>query len=320
MHVVEQALVFPRHTGSSPINDNYNGFPAKLNLSHQRLGLIVKETQEQTFKISKLQTRCVMYRCCQSCSYCNFSRAATKERLKSRSWSEQNKACQSCLFCKSMSFCPICSKCPTCCHRDQCWRKASELLASLAKVGFKSRSGFSAEGWLQSSFQGKATTQPLSLDCEQICKSPQEQGPLGSSSLSNTKTSRRKGGCQVILGFLQSSFSGSKAQQKMASNLGSEQAQSFPGYKHLQNGDPRDHPVVSSKRGMGHVVGLHRCILPHSHSPEVKKIQVSHKQGQLSVQIPSLRFGNGPIGIYQSGQGGRADGSSTGYQDPPIPR
>ena len=83
-----------------------------------------------------------------------------------------------------MSFCPICSKCPTCCHRDQCWGKASELLASLAKVGFKSQSGFIAEGWLQSSFQGKATTQPLSLDCEQICKSPQEQGPLESSRTS----------------------------------------------------------------------------------------------------------------------------------------
>ena len=104
----------------------------------------------------------------------------------------------------------------------------------------QSQSSFSAKGRLQSSFQGKATTQPLSFDCEQICKSPQKQSSFGSSGLSNTKASCRKGGCQVISGFLQPSFSGSKAQQKMASNLGPEQARSFPGHKHLQNGDPRD--------------------------------------------------------------------------------
>ena len=87
------------------------------------------------------------------------------------------------------------------------------------------------------------------------------------------------------------------------------------------NGDPKDHPIVSSKRGMGHVVGLQRCVIPLSHSPEVQKIPtVSHEQGQLPVHIPFLWFGNGPVGVYQSGQGGQADGSSKGYQDLPVPR
>ena len=48
VHVVEQALVFPRHMVLSPINDNYSGFPTKLNLSSQMFGLVVRETQEQT--------------------------------------------------------------------------------------------------------------------------------------------------------------------------------------------------------------------------------------------------------------------------------
>ena len=182
-------------------------------------------------------------------------------------------------------MCPICSKCPTCCHRNQCWGKASELLASLAKVGFKSQSGINFERRLQSSCQGKATTLPLSLDCEQICKSPQEQGPSGSSSLSNTKTSGRESGCQVISGFLQSSFSGSKAQQKMASNFGLEQTQYFfSGHKDIQNGDPRDHKTLSSKWGMGHFVGFQQCVFPHSYSSEVQKVpKVSPKQGQSPV-------------------------------------
>ena len=60
---------------------------------------------------------------------------------------------------------------------------------------------------------------------------------------------------------------------------------------------------------------------PHSHSPDVQKVpKVSPKQGQLPVHIPSLWFGNGPVGVHQSGQGGQANGSSEGYQDPPVAR
>ena len=137
---------------------------------------------------------------------------------------------------------------------------------------------------------------------------PPKNKALLEALASNSEASHRKGGCQVISGLLQPSpVFGSKAQQKMASNLGSEQTQSFPGHKDLQNGDPRDHPIVSSKRGMGHFVRLQRCVLPHSHSPEVQKIpKVSHEQGQLPVHIPSLWFGNGPVGVYQSGKGGQA--------------
>ena len=150
---------------------------------------------------------------------------------------------------------------------------------------------------------------------------PQMQGSFGSSGLSKTKTSRRKGACQVLPGFLQSTFSGPKAQQQLASNLRPKQTQSFPGHKYFQDGNPRDYPVLSPKRGMGHIVGFQRHVFPHSHSPEVQEVpKISPKQGQLSVHIPSLWFGNGPVGIHQSGQGGQANGSSKGYQDPPVPR
>ena len=288
--------------------------------SRVEFGMSTKSSRSD-FVESSLRTKCILYRCCQSCSYCNYSRAAAKEKLKSRSCSEKNKVCQRCFLCKSLSFCPLCSKCPSCCHRDQCWGKASELLASLAKIGFKPQSSVSFERWLPTPLQGKATTQPLSLNCEQICKSPQMQGSFRSSGLSKAKTSRRKGGCQVFPGFLQSTFSVPKAQQQVASNLRPKQTQSFPGHKYFQDGNPRDYPVLSPKRGMGHVVGFQRRIFPHSHSPEVQEVpKISPKQGQLSVHIPSLWFGNGPVGIHQSGQGGQANGSSKGYQDPPVPR
>ena len=143
--MVEQALVFPSHKVLSPTNDNCDGFPTKLNLSNQRLALVVRETQEQTlsFQNCKQDVSCIDV----------VNRVPTittqgqpQRKGKSRLWSEQNKTCQRCVLCKSMSFCPICSKCPTCCHRDQCWGKASDFVASLAKAGFKSQSGFSDEG------------------------------------------------------------------------------------------------------------------------------------------------------------------------------
>ena len=249
------------------------------------------------FKGLELSEGCLLSKCCNSCSFCNFTRAASKEVRRSRSICQQNKSCQRCPLCKSIVFCPICSKCPTCCHRDQCWGKASKLPASLAKVGFKSQSGFGVERWVQSPFQGKATSLPLSLDCEQICKSRQEQGPFRSSCLPHPKEGSGKSGCQVIPGLLQPSFSCSQTQQQMASHFGFERSQSLPRDKNFQNGNSRDHTTVSTTRGMGHLSGFQRRVFS-----EIQKIpEVSFKQGQLSVQSSSLWFGNGPVRIHQSG-------------------
>ena len=153
---------------SSLINDNHSCFPTQRNLGAQGLEAVVKDClPEQTLN-------CQSYK--QSVSCIDVVNPVPTVIIQGR---PQKKGLRPglCLnriklvkgvSCVSMSFCPICSICPTCCHRDQCWEKASELLASLAKVGFKSQGGVSSEGRIFSSIQGKATTQPLSLDCEQI--------------------------------------------------------------------------------------------------------------------------------------------------------
>ena len=123
-------------------------------------------------------------------------------------------------------------------------------------MGFKSKSNLSTEGRLHPSFQGKATSQPLSLDCQQVCKPVQKQGPVRSSVSTETKASSRKGGCQVLAGFLQPPFLGSKAQRKVATNPGPEQTQPLPRDKDFQDGNSGDNPVVPSKRGMGHFAGF----------------------------------------------------------------
>ena len=53
-------------------------------------------------KFSKHLQDCVLKNCCNSCSYCCWSRAAAKERPKSRSLSDRNKACKKCFFCLSV--------------------------------------------------------------------------------------------------------------------------------------------------------------------------------------------------------------------------
>ena len=155
-------LVSPSLTSISPINDNYCVSPTPIQVDPVQLDLqsvqnmVFSKTQSvnnsksvsspgfsktvnpvvpKTFKVG-----CVLS-CCQSCSYCTFTRASTKERIKSRSVIEQNKACQRCMLCKSMSFCPSCSQCPQCCHQTECRGKVTKVLAYLASNGCKSSGG-----------------------------------------------------------------------------------------------------------------------------------------------------------------------------------
>ena len=63
-------------------------------------------------RLKRLNSECKL-KCCFSCSMCN--RAVTKERHKSLSVSQRNKACQACVLCKSLSLCPQRQRCPSCC-------------------------------------------------------------------------------------------------------------------------------------------------------------------------------------------------------------
>ena len=109
--------------------------------------------------------------------------------------------------------------------------------------------------------------------------------------------------------------------QKMEANLRSESSQFIPQHRHFQNGDSRDNPVVLGNRGVDHIAGLQRRILPHSHCPKVKKVsQVLPVQSNLSVHSSSLWVGHSSPRVHQGGQGSETHDSSTGYQNPPVPR
>ena len=178
--------------------------------------------------------------CCKSCSYCSFIRASTKERSKSRSLSEQNKACQRYFLCKSMSFCPSCSQCPQCCRRTDCRGTLTTVLPYLARNGCESSSGFSTEGWLFPPFQLEAPFDKGSFGSQWLHKSYQKPFPERVSARSHRETSSRKGGYQVICGFLQPAFSCPQTEQKVEANVRSEPVKSVFEGQLIQDGNPRD--------------------------------------------------------------------------------
>ena len=165
-------------------------------------------------KQTKIRLGCILS-CCFSCSFCSFSRASTKERSKSRTLSEQNKACQRCMLCKSLPFCPICSQCPQCCLRTKCRGKTSKILASLANHGFKSSGSLYPQRGLHSTLQTKTHLNQIPSGSKWLRESNQKQVSQRSSSKPHEKVGSGKSGCQVLPGILQLPFPGSQTQRQV---------------------------------------------------------------------------------------------------------
>ena len=236
--------------------------------------------------------------------------------IKSRSYSEQNKACQRCMLCKSMSFCPSCSQCPQCCHRTECRGKVTKVLASLARNGRKSSGDFCLEGGSHPSVQTETPFDKVSHSSEWLCKPSKEPVLKGSLTKSHEQVSSRKGGYQVVSGFLQPAFPCPQTKQKMETNLGPESVKLVPQYQYLQDGNSGDNPVIITDRGMGD-----RRVFPHSNKSKVTKIsEVFPVQSSLPIHSSSLWSGHSSSRVYQGGQGSETYGSGKGYQDPLVPR
>ena len=123
------------------------------------------------FKSSK----CILS-CCQSCSFCLFPQATTKERYKSLYSKDRNKRCQRCFLCKSMSFCPTCSKCPQCCPKSGCRGQVTEVLGSMAHTGCEYKGGLNFEKGIHATLQNPTTSDPVPCDQEWLCSTREKQG------------------------------------------------------------------------------------------------------------------------------------------------
>ena len=241
-------LVFPGPSHSSNLNDNYCSKPNPLYVKLVEGKSVCCQTQ--CLDGQKNRLGCILS-CCFSCSYCSFSRASAKERSKTRSLSEQNKACQRCMFCKSLPFCPTCFQCPQCCPRTECRRKTTKILANLASHGFKSSGSLYPQLGLHSYLQTKAPSDKVSFDPKRQCQPQKKHVLKRSSRQSHGQIGGRESGCQVVPRLLQPAFSGSQTQQQMETHIGSESAQFVPQHGYFQDGNSGDNPVAPTVRAVG---------------------------------------------------------------------
>ena len=250
---------------------------------------------------------------------CN--RAVAKERHKPLSVAKKNKVCRACLLCRSLPLCPTCQQCPACCRRSSCGRPSATFLAGLALPGCESKGGIHTEGRLFTAFQGKTTPVKVTGHCQPLLRSSQKQTSEGILTGLDPKTSRRKGHGSFLPHVLQPVISGSKTQQQVEAHSRPQSTEFVPSVNLLQDGNPRDHQTLPSKRGVGHIAGFQRRLLPCSHKSKVAEIpQVSSQWQNLSILCPPFRPVHGSVGVHQGRQGGQIDGTVSRYPDPPVPR
>ena len=259
--------------------------------------------------------------CCNSCSFCSYHRASAKERSKSRTSVEKNKACEQCFLCRSMSFCPKCSRCPQCCARWSCRRPSSKVLASLAKVRRKPSSSVHFKGGLQPALQIKTSSHQGSNHSEQLCQSGQKPFPQRGIDLSPRKVGSRAGPGPVFSSLLQPAVFSTQTGKQVEAYFRSESVEQVPQNRHIQDGNSGNHPDLATKRGVGNLAGFQRRILSHPYSPPVEEVhEILPQQTSLPVHCPSLWVGHGSSRVHQDSQGGETYGSEQGYKNPPVPR
>ena len=116
-------------------------------------------------------------------------------------------------------------------------------------------------------------------------------------------------------------FFNRKTQQQMAANLRSEQSEFFPQDRKIQHGDTGNHQDLSPKGRMGNLHRLQGRLLPHPHTGTVQEVpEISFPGSDLPVQSTAVRSVDSPRGVHYCSKGGKADGHSEWYKDPPIPR
>ena len=76
----------------------------------------------------------------------------------------------------------------------------------------------------------------------------------GGSSISPSKTGHRTGSEPILPRFLQPILFGPKTKQQVASYFGSQCLEPIFAGQDIQNGNSRIHKVVSSARGVGHII------------------------------------------------------------------
>ena len=224
-------------------------------------------------------------------------------------------------MCHSIVLCPLCNKCKSCCSQSTCRSQTTKLLANLAGSRGRSENSSNLEGTLHPPFPNPTKSYKVS-DCHKpLCQSPQEQLPVGGITSTYGLKRSRTGPQSDISGVFQSTLSSPKTQQQMEANTGSEQIKPLPQGEEIQNGDTRNHQNIPPARGVGHLRRLQGCLLPHTDTGTIQKIpKISCPGPDLSIQSTAFWAVHSSHGVHRVSKGGKTDGHTQGYKNPPVPR
>ena len=156
----------------------------------------------------------------------------------------------------------------------------------------------------------------VTSDIQWLCKSSQASERILAGL--NPKTGGGKGSSSLISGLLQPVISGAKAQQQVEAHSRPKSAEFVPSVSPLQDGNPRDHQILPSTRGVGHFAGFQRRLLSCSNKSKVAEVlTIPSQQSDISIHCSSFWPVDGSVGVRQ---GSQVDGSGAGYPNPPVSR
>ena len=154
-----------------------------------------------------------------------------------------------------------------------------------------------------------------------LCKSSQEQLPVGGIASAVRQKCCRVGSKSTVPGVLQPVISGTQTQQLVATYLGPEHTEQLSENTVVQNGDSRDYTDLPPGRRVGNLHRFQRRILPYTNKQPVQEVHAFSGPGQdLSIQDTTLWSFHSPHGVYTGGERGQISGSEAGYKNPPVPR
>ena len=112
-----------------------------------------------------------------------------------------------------------------------------------------------------------------------------------------------------------------KTQQQVEADLRPKQSEPFPQDRKIQDGDTANHQDITPTGRVGNLHRLQGGLLPHSATGTVQKVlEISYPGPDLPVQSTAVQSVDSAHGVYYYCKGGKTDGRSKRYKDPPIPR
>ena len=191
----------------------------------------------------------------------------------------------------------------------------------MVKSGCRTESGSNPERGLHPPLSDPAEFIEISHSHKLLWQSSQKSQTVGGITSAYGQKCDRTSSQTVLTRVLQRTIFSPETQQQVETHLRPEQSESFPQNRKIQDGDTRNHQDLSPKGRMGNLHRLQGRLLPHPHTGTVQEVpEISFPGSDLPVQSTAIRSVDSPHGVHYYSKGGKADGHSKRYKDPPIPR